>query len=299
MPQAISTEPLAQMLKSIALQKRTGMLRIEQLGERNAEQGEVYFENGRPLRAQAGQERGKAALQRINAWKQVTCSFHGMSRPFPLDTRSLAVVSEQKAPEKPLARSLVAGVPETEKLSRMPEPVVTESLKGVNGNLAPSQRSTTQVLAAQQAAGMTVEHIRTISTSTQANQPLILHGATLEEYTPEQPARPSRAIQRWTTHIGPYPQAVEMPRKPPVTPRLDPLPGEDVLPGRMAIFKARATVSPQALKDMERRERIVFILLDGRRTIQDIARLTHQPESDVEEILVQLTQDRYTQYIRG
>jgi DNA-binding IclR family transcriptional regulator len=50
---------------------------------------------------------------------------------------------------------------------------------------------------------------------------------------------------------------------------------------------------------MERRERIVFILLDGRRTIQDIARLTHQPESDVEEILVQLTQDRYTQYIQG
>jgi hypothetical protein len=278
------------MLKSIALQNRTGMLRIEQLGERNAEQGEIYFENGRPLRAQAGQERGKAALQRINAWKQVTCSFHGMNRPFPLDTRSLAVVSEQKAP---------AGVPETEKLSRMPESVVTESLKGVNGKSAPSQRSATQALAAQQAAGMTVEHIRTVSASMQANQPLILHGATLEEYTPEQPARPSRAIQRWTTHIGPLTQAGEMPRNPPVTPRLDPLHGEDVLPGRMAIFKARAAVSPQALKDMERRERIVFILLDGRRTIQDIARLTHQPESDVEEILVQLTQDRYTQYIQG
>lgn len=295
MPQTISTEPLAQMLKSIALQNRTGMLRIEQLGERNAEQGEIYFENGRPLRAQAGQERGKAALQRINAWKQVTCSFHGMSRPFPPDTHSLAGVSKQKASEK----LLPAGVPETEKLSRMPESVVTESLKGVNSKSAPSQRSVTQVLAAQQATGMTVEHIRTVSTSTQANQPLILHGATLEEYTPEQPARPSRAIQRWTTHIGPYPQAVEMPPKPPVTPRMDPLSGEDVLPGRMAIFKARTAVSPQALKDMERRERIVFILLDGRRTIQDIARLTHQPESDVEEILVQLTQDRYTQYIQG
>ena len=55
----------------------------------------------------------------------------------------------------------------------------------------------------------------------------------------------------------------------------------------------------QAIQRMERRERIVFILLDGRRTIQDIARLTHQAEYDVEQILVYLTRTGYTQYVRG
>lgn len=55
----------------------------------------------------------------------------------------------------------------------------------------------------------------------------------------------------------------------------------------------------QVIQQMERRERIIFILLDGRRTIQDIARLTHQPEYDVEQTLVRLTRVGFTQYIRG
>jgi predicted ArsR family transcriptional regulator len=55
----------------------------------------------------------------------------------------------------------------------------------------------------------------------------------------------------------------------------------------------------RAIECMQRRERIVFILLDGRRTIQDIARLIHQPEAEVEQILVQLTNSGYIQYIQG
>jgi hypothetical protein len=50
---------------------------------------------------------------------------------------------------------------------------------------------------------------------------------------------------------------------------------------------------------MERRARIVFILLDGRRTIQDIARLTHQAEYEVEQILIDLTKRGYTHYLCG
>lgn len=55
----------------------------------------------------------------------------------------------------------------------------------------------------------------------------------------------------------------------------------------------------RAIEHMERRERIIFILLDGRRTIQDIARLIHQPESEVEHILLHLTQHGYTHYLQG
>jgi hypothetical protein len=266
MPEAISTEPLAQLLKSIALQKRTGIVYVEQLGEKNPQKGQIYFENGHPQRAQAGQETGLKAFQLINEWKQVTCAFHGMSRPFPLKAETPA--SEPKTQKGSSARLQSARSPETDKLTRAPETIVTEALKGAKGQ------------------------------SERGNQQFILHGTTLEEYAPEQPARPSRSIQRWTTHLNP--QMAVIPARPPVTPRLGPLPGEEALPGRMAIFKARALAStPQIMQTMERRERIVFMLLDGRRTVQDIARLTHQPESEVEETLVHLTKNGYTHYIGG
>jgi len=298
MPEAISTEPLAQLLKSIALHKRTGIVRVEQLGEKNPQQGKIYFENGRPQQAQAGQETGKAALQRINEWKQVTCAFYNVTRPFPLAATVSAPVSQPKIEQKPLTRLQTTAVPVTDKLARAPETIVAEALTGVKAQPTSWREGTKKLPTTQQSEVGMVEQIRTVASPVQSNQQLILHGATLEAYTPEQPARPSRSVQRWTTHLGP--QTAAMPSSPPITPRLGPLPGEEVLPGRTAIFKARATATtPQVMQSMERRERIIFILLDGRRTIQDIALLIHQPESDVEEMLVQLTKNGYIQYIQG
>ncbi len=113
MAETVSMEPLTQMLKSIALQKRTGLLRIERFGGKNAEQGEIYFEGGRPMRARAGQEGGKAAFQRMSEWKYITCSFHGMSRPYPVTTRVLATPKEQQTEGKAAARPPSYGVPQT------------------------------------------------------------------------------------------------------------------------------------------------------------------------------------------
>jgi hypothetical protein len=324
MPQTISTEPLAQMLRSIAFQKRSGMLYVEQLGGRNAERGVIYFENGRALRAKSGQETGRAAIQKISAWKQITCSFQGMSRPFSAITRDLKPSREQ-AEERPLARrSPAEGRHHTDALHNTQDLQDTDHLKEVKIEPRKAQISgdqtlleqemkssatqalleqeprspKTRALTEQETERVVVARRPILSAPVRSNQPLILHGERLEEYTPEPPARPSRHIERWTTHLNP--PAPEMPTRVPVTPRLGPLPGEEVLPGRMAIFKARAMITTaQAIQRMERRERIIFILLDGRRTIQDIARLTHQPESDVEQTLMSLTKRGYTQYIRG
>jgi len=299
MPQTLSMEPLSQMLKSIAYQKRTGVLRIERLGERSAERGEIYFEGGHPLRARAGQETGKAALRKISEWKQITCSFQGMSRPFPASPHASPPGKEQNTEESPLVRLLSASVPQTEKLARSPEPMRDQPRRGA-GQPERSNEKNTQSLAARAPEGILSAKSKTPIPPARPNQPLILQGSRLEAYTPAQPARPSRAVQRWTTHLEPEIQTPALPPKPPVTPRLGPLPGEEVLPGRTAIFKARAMVTTtQALQRMERRERVVFILLDGRRTIEDIARLTHQTESDVEHLLMKLTRNGYTYYIRG
>ena len=294
MPQTITTEPLAQMLRSIALQKRTGMLRVEQLGERNTEQGEIYFENGRPLRARVGQETGKAALQRISTWKRVTCSFQGMSRPYPAMTHLLAKSGERKTEEQFAAES----VPQTEQLPRSAGLADT----GRHQLVRVSREKTTYALNPRQAESIESTEIKSSIPllPIQDDQPLVLHGSRLERYEPLPVSQSPRSVQRWTTHLLSEMETLRMPPQPSAPTRQDVPAGSGTLPGRQAIYRARAMVmTAQAIQSLERHSRVVFILLDGRRTIQDIARLTHQTEHGVEQILVDLTRHGYTEYICG
>ena len=69
-------------------------------------------------------------------------------------------------------------------------------------------------------------------------------------------------------------------------------------PGIHAIFRVLPTVTMQpVMMKMERRERIIFLLLDGRRTLQDVARLVHRDELDVARILVRLYKQGYIEYL--
>jgi len=59
--------------------------------------------------------------------------------------------------------------------------------------------------------------------------------------------------------------------------------------GVHAIFCAKPNATQQAiLSQLERRERIVLILLNGKRNIQDIALLASRSELEVAHILVRL-----------
>jgi Domain of unknown function (DUF4388) len=91
-------------------------------------------------------------------------------------------------------------------------------------------------------------------------------------------------------HATPLPQSIAAPID-----ALDAAP-----PGRNAVFRARLSkATPSTMKRLERRERIVFALLDGQRSVQHIARLTHLAEVVVARILVQLLQQGYIEYIQG
>ena len=66
---------------------------------------------------------------------------------------------------------------------------------------------------------------------------------------------------------------------------------------RQAIFRVVLTATTQkTLSSMARRDRMVFMLLDGRRTIRDIARLMHRTEPDVTGTLVSLLKSGYVVY---
>ncbi|HEY0756573.1 MAG TPA: DUF4388 domain-containing protein [Ktedonobacteraceae bacterium] len=317
MPQSISTEPLARMVRSIMLQKRTGILRVEQLAGKWAERGEIYFENGSLVRAYTEREMGKAALQCISEWKQITCSFQSVSRPpypamtptgalppgssasweddrspYPATTPIRALPQKQKRED--LQSRLFA---QTDPLARLPalrDPDLRET--SANQPLLDREK-TTHPLNARHAEMLLSAQMQQVGSPT--NQSLVLHGTRLETYTPEQPARSARSVQYWTTHLASELGTLPMPREISPTQRFDPL-VEEKRPGRKAVFKTCAVVSiAQTIRQMERRARLVFILLDGQRTVEDIARLTHQSEYEVEQILINLTQNGYSQYLQG
>jgi hypothetical protein len=294
MPQHISAEPLAQMVRSITLQKRTGVLQVEQLGGRGAERGEMYFENGSLTRVRTEHEIGKAALQRIGEWKQITCAFHSISRPPRSATMPLTSKPQGEA-------SHIS--PQTDPLARTPPISRTEARRYSS---ASAGERTTRAFEPSQSEEASSLEMRTALLPT--SQPLVLHGTRLETYTPVPQAVPSRSVQRWTTHqISPL-EVTPLARKVSSPPQFIPVSEaekkslrEEKLPGRQAVFKARqTTTSPaQAIQQMERHARLIFILLDGQRTIQDIAHLIHRSEAEVERVLVDLTRRGYTTYISG
>ena len=65
-----------------------------------------------------------------------------------------------------------------------------------------------------------------------------------------------------------------------------------------AVFQSRATaVTTQVLAQMERRDRVVLILLDGERTISDVMRLLHRTEAEVAQVLVRLLKSEYIDFM--
>ncbi|HLZ61166.1 MAG TPA: hypothetical protein VKR06_29805 [Ktedonosporobacter sp.] len=68
--------------------------------------------------------------------------------------------------------------------------------------------------------------------------------------------------------------------------------------GILAVFRAKPNATHQAvLSQLERRERIVLILLDGNRNIRDVAKLASRSELEVAHILVRLLKCGYVEFL--
>ena len=68
--------------------------------------------------------------------------------------------------------------------------------------------------------------------------------------------------------------------------------------GVRAVFRAKPTATtPLVFKTLERHDRAVLLLLNGQRTIRDIARLIHRSEVDVAYILVHLLHRGYIEFL--
>ena len=68
--------------------------------------------------------------------------------------------------------------------------------------------------------------------------------------------------------------------------------------GVKAVFRALPhAITPKVLLQLDRRDRIVLMLLDGRRTLHDVAGLIHRSEVDVARTLVRLLQSGYIEFL--
>jgi hypothetical protein len=295
MPKAISTEPLTQMLRSITLQRQTGLLRVECFGGGNREQGEIYFEGGHPVRAQAGQETGKAALKLISNWRYIVYSFARIDRPYPANLPALPAAKEQRIESEPPTRPFPASAFQAVNPARTPLPPSREreqSQRETGPQRVPGARPAPSQISASTEPVPSANPI--LSTSQRSTtQPLVSCGDTLETYGPSQPSAVSRANQPLNVR-----QAAVSPRRLLAPPRLEPLPGGEPSLEKLAIFRAKAqNITKKFLQQMERRDRIIFILVDGTRTIQDIAYLTNYSEIEVEQVLICLTKKGYTERV--
>ena len=72
-------------------------------------------------------------------------------------------------------------------------------------------------------------------------------------------------------------------------------------PGASAIFRALPFASAKRImmNQMQRRERLVYMLLDGRRTVAEVAHLLHLSEVQVAHIMVYLLKFGYIEYVWG
>jgi hypothetical protein len=271
---AISTERLINVLQSIALKQQTGCLTVirEQEHTQEAEKGNIFFDHGDTVCALTGQESGETALYRMLNWKHVAYNF----------IEGMRYIPERKITGNLLVRALQA--PQTLDIlrlssikaaeSRQTPPIGIPALPKITSEQVPVEMVETQLLP--------VLSLTEIPVPTPPE--MALPGAM--------PVQSQAFSQRDT---GKHEQ---------VTPCHNENLASQEYPtislGVTSIFRALpCATTPLVLSRMERRERVVLLLLNGKRTLHDVVVLVHQSEVDVARTLVRLLKLGYIEYMRA
>ena len=209
------TQQVTRVLGNIAHSRRTGLLRIEHVGAREAEKGEIFFEGGHVVYTRAGQQAGEMALLSIVSWNQAYYSFFEGTQSPKRNGRS----SSRFLPTVKL-------LPAAQREERHTPPVGLPAI-------------------------VQTEDSAIQSTHNVAASPHFLDASF---------------------------SSIE----------------EAVNQGVHAVFHVRpAAATKQVMSQMERQDRIIFMLLDGKRTVRDLAQLIHRSELIVARILARLLKNGY------
>jgi hypothetical protein len=113
-----------------------------------------------------------------------------------------------------------------------------------------------------------------------------------------------RRVSAYVPAVAPQPQwqpdKVGRADNVPSLPQLPQTQRGNAQPGMNAIFRVLPLTSmPKIINQMDRKDRVVFLLLDGKRTLDTIKHLVHRSELDIAHTLVRLLKQGYIEYIQG
>lgn len=101
-------EKLSDIIDLLCARHYSGLLSVEHFAGRRFEEGEIYFEQGRPIYARSSQKSGKEAFAHLEAWQQVYFAFDkNASCPVSQDVSSptLSPASAPHQSSQPLSSS--------------------------------------------------------------------------------------------------------------------------------------------------------------------------------------------------
>jgi hypothetical protein len=234
-------ESLGDILQMVSARKRSGLLSVERYDGGRFEEGEVYFQKGRPVHARLGMLSSQESLPKLLTWRNVYYTF-------------------------------VADVPPPSS-SALP---VTGPFQHTTGPFAsPSARNTTGPLPAP-------------AWSTQEPPSASLPGRAEQKPSVTGPQPPMRHTQPPASMPGPV-------TNPPVRTT-----GYNA-PRNVSNFSGFEGLVPHRLNNeqnvlslpLTRTQRSIFLLVDGERTIADIARCTSKNVQEVGQILEELQQSSF------
>lgn len=211
----IFTEHLTHILRDIALNQRTGLLRVDCIHEHFVEKGAIFFKSGNTVFACTERQMGEQALLHIVSWDRVYYSF--------LEGVQLAIQQGRASARYTPTRNLLTPMPRKEAPHTPPAtvPVIPQNTR----SLMPTFNAV----------------------------PMYVPSSPIEE----------------ATNLGIH-----------------------------TIFRALPkAATPEVTNHIERQDRVVFMLLDGKRTVHDIAHLVHRSEPDVARTLARLLKRGYIECV--
>jgi uncharacterized protein DUF4388 len=233
-------ESLSDILQMISSRKRSGLLSVERYEAGRFEEGEIYFQKGRPVHARYGTLSAQESLPKLLAWRNVYYKF----------------IADGAAPPT----------------SVLPDSQTTIApLRPTTGPITPPLRNTTGSLPAP--AWSTQESPAPSSSRAAQNLPVTGPQSPLRHTQPPTPmqGRTPNPPERTMGH--------SLPRD-----------TSDV-PGLEGLVPRRLNNEQNVLSlPLTRTRRSIFLLVDGDRTLADLARCTSKTVQEVGRILEELQQ---------
>jgi|SRR5579859_2293738 len=270
---AIFTERLAHILQSIALQQQTGRLSIENVGEQQSEKGEIFFVHGDTVFAHTEHESGEAALYRMMNWREVHYSFfEGLRAPTQMNQQKRIVQSpRQTRPLLPIELEQTRPIPAMHITASPIELEAAGSTPAIGMPAIPKSVRPSPITPGYRAPRQDYHN----SSIPQVGGPNSLQPHSYSLPAPKDPHDFATPLPSARSQLEEG--IVEMSQH-----------------GDSAVFRTLPQATKQhVINSMERRERIVFLLLDGKRTLRDVAHLVHRSEMDIAHITAHLLKQGY------